>query len=377
MSKEPHIFSGGFWRTSVALLGKFILFAVLGAARSTAADWHVVHLPIKSYRLLAMSVDQDGFIWCGSIHRLVHRYDPRSGEIENIALPYDANVSACVCVGKKVYMLGQSYPRLIIFDQAARKFSEVKYPSETVDAWYGTEAVDGRHFYVFDRAAGLVKWDTQADVGRIIPFPYKGPLPGGGRHVAADNALWCSIHDFSGGKYIPLGIARFDLGKDEFSGHYVFPNRDAALPPFHDAPATLFFPYTLEGKLVPFDFQEKRWCRPLAVPQYGERFGFIGLPTIHQRRWYFSISTYNGTDLGCDGKPYHFCNALLEFDPRSQQFDFITLEANDAYYQISYTLSAGGELYATGSNIREPDGTLNQARRGDVIFWQTKKPERK
>ena len=68
----------------------------------------------------------------------------------------------------------------------------------------------------------------------------------------------------------------------------------------------------------------------------------MGGPTSHRGRFYFSLSTYNGTDTGCDGKPFHFCNSILEFDPHSRQFDFLTLEAKDAYHQIAYTMSAGG-----------------------------------
>ena len=39
-------------------------------------------------------------------------------------------------------------------------------------------------------------------------------------------------------------------------------------------------------------------------------------------RSYFSLSTYNGTETGCDGKPYHFCNAILELDPETRRFEF-------------------------------------------------------
>ena len=46
----------------------------------------------------------------------------------------------------------------------------------------------------------------------------------------------------------------------------------------------------------------------------------------------------------------------------------------NAYHQVSYTLSAGDAFFATGSNIREADGTLNQARAGECVFWQTVKP---
>ncbi len=136
-------------------------------------------------------------------------------------------------------------------------------------------------------------------------------------------------------------------------------------------------PYTLKGKIVPFDFKEKRWCKFLDVPQYGKLFGFMGGPMPHKGHYYFSLSTYNGTDIGCDGKPYHFCNAVLEFDPQTRRFDLPNLEVKDAYHQVAYMLSAKGEFFATGSNIREKDGKLNQARAGEVVFWQTVKPSTK
>jgi hypothetical protein len=174
-----------------------------------------------------------------------------------------------------------------------------------------------------------------------------------------------------------LGIARLDTGKDGFTGWFPFPEDAADLKPFTDPATTFFIPGTLSGKVVPFDFKEKRWCQALAVPQSGKLFGFMGGPVEHQGRYYFSLSTYNGTETGCDGKPYHFCNAILEFDPQARRFEFLTLEAKNAYYQIAYLLSAKGEFFATGSNIREKDGKLNRDRKGELVFWQTVKRKQK
>jgi hypothetical protein len=145
----------------------------------------------------------------------------------------------------------------------------------------------------------------------------------------------------------------------------------AAREPFAGPGATLLLPHTLKGRLIPFDLKEKRWCRRIDVPGYGTRFGFLGGPTEHAGRLYFSLSTYDGTDTGCDGKPYHFLNAVLEFDPATRTFAFLTLEAKGAYHQVAYTLSAGGDFFATGTDIREPDGTLNRDRAGGVVFWQS------
>ncbi len=340
--------------------------------KGLAGRLHVVPTPIRSYRLLSMSQDEDGFLWAGSIHRAVHRYDPRTGEVETIPLPYDATASACLCAGGKVYILGQSYPRLIIHDRETGTFREVAYPSPAPDVWYGVEAPDGHNLYLFDRGSvGVIKWDSRTDTGQTIPWPYKTPPPSGGRIEPRDNALWCYVWDFGGGRYKPLGIARLDLAKDEFTGWYPFPEDGEKLDPYDRPEETVFLPHSLRGRIVPFDFQARRWCMPLEVPRHGELFGFLGGPVVHEGRSYFSLSTYNGTETGCDGKPYHFCHSILEFDPATRRFEFLTLEAEDADYQIAYMLSAGGEFFATGTNIREPDGSLNRDRAGEVIFWQT------
>jgi len=48
---------------------------------------HMVRLPIQSYRLLAMAMDEDGDNWFGSIHHVIHRYTPSTGAVETIPLP--------------------------------------------------------------------------------------------------------------------------------------------------------------------------------------------------------------------------------------------------------------------------------------------------
>ena len=363
------------------LLPVLLMEATLAAAEVAGTPLHIMQMPVASYRLLAMTMDEDGFIWCGSIHRVVHRYDPRSGKVETIQLPYDSSASSCLCVGKKVYILGQSYPKLIIYDRAAKKFSELPYPSPKPDVWYGVGPVANRYLYLFDRGAvGVIKWDTEAESGLAIPYPYGTDLlPSGGHYEAADHAIWCKLWDYSTGQYVPKGIARLDMQTNEFAGIWQFPKEEdsGALAPAADPQHTFYLPWSLKGKLVPFDFQEKRWCKFIDVPKFGELFGFIGLSTPFKGKHLFSLSTYDGDGTGVDGKPYHFCNSLLEFDPQTQQFAFPTLNAADApekYYQVSYTMAAGSHFFATGSNIREADGSLNQARAGECVFWQTLPP---
>src|SRR5262249_17821355 len=104
--------------------------------------------------------------------------------------------------------------------RTSKKFTEVAYPSAKADVWYGTEAIDGRHLFLFDRGgAGVIKWDSQTDTGKVIPWPYKTPFPGGGRYEPRDKALWCHVWDFTGGKYKPPGIARMDIKENQLRLH--------------------------------------------------------------------------------------------------------------------------------------------------------------
>jgi hypothetical protein len=356
-----------------------LVLACLTTAAAIAAplDLRAVPLSAQSPRLLGMSMDDDGTIWIGSTHRRLYRYDPPTGGIEEITLPYDSSISQTICVGSKVYLLGQSYPRLIIYNRITKKFSEAAYPATRPDVWYGTKAIDGRHFYLFDRgSAGVIKWDSTTDTGQAIPYPYKTLMPSSGRFVARDRAIWCAVWDFAEGQYIPIGIARLDVQRDEFTGWFPFPKEDADDQPFSDPATTIFYPFSLKGKIVPFDFSAQQWRRPIDVPEFGQRFGFLGGGPVHNGRCYFSMSTYNGTTTGCDGKPYHFYNGMLEFDPTTRRFEFLTLDVPDAYYQVSYALSAGGHFFAAGNDIRESDGTLSGGKIGRAIFWQSQPVEK-
>ena len=108
------------------------------------------------------------------------------------------------------------------------------------------------------------------------------------------------------------------------------------------------------------------------VPEFGKRYGFIGVSTLHEGKFYFSLSTYDGgDDLGIDGEQYHFANSILVLDPKTREFDFLTLEMPGSYYQVACVLSARGQFYATGSNILTPEGRIVRENRGDIIVWQT------
>ena len=344
---------------------------------------YLVHLPVNSYRLLAMAMDEDGDIWFGSIHHVIHRYTPSTGAVETIPLPpatadyKNLWASQSLPANKKVYILSMDYPRLMIYHRETKTFTEKAYPSAKPDVWYGLSHPDGRHLYLFDRGSvGIINWDTMTETGTVIPYPYKTLMPSFGQYDPRDHAVWCGIWDYAGGQYQPIAITRLDTRTDSFTGIWYFPKDDAELQPCTDPDNTRYYPWTLKGKLMPFDIKSKRWCRFIDVPEYGKRFGFIGFSTPFKGKLYFSLSTYNGgDDLGIDGQQYHFANSILVFDPRSRKFDFLTLDVPGKYYQIAYTLNSGGHFYATGSNILTKEGNIFRENRGDIIVWQTQPPQ--
>ena len=362
---------------TAALFPALLLLASL-TVRAEPLKLHVVPLDgVSSYRLLWMSMDDEGFIWVGSIHRVIHRYDPRTGSIETIKLPFDSTTSSCICAGRKVYLLGQSYPRLMVYHRDEKRFTEHDYPSPKPDVWYGTDLVEGRYLYLIDRGhVGVVKWDTQSDTGTVVRSPYKIGMPTSARYEPRDGAVWCAAWRMNGDIYQPIAIQRLDPKTDTFTGYYPWPDDDdAKLEPYTDPADIYFLPYTLNGKLAPFNLKTKRWHKFVDVPEYGKRFGFLGGGMPHSDgKIFFPISTYDGDDVGVDGKPYHFCNAVLQFDPATRTFEFPTLDVPGAYYQVAYLLSAGGEFFATGVNIFQPDGTLQQTKAGQAVFWQTRPP---
>lgn len=342
----------------------------------SALTLFAVPLPIYSHRLLSMSMDEEGRIWSGSIHRVIHCYDPMNGRAQTIRMPFDTVAASCLCAGGKVYVLGQRYPKLISYNRTSRQFQEFAYPGKSPNVWYAAQTSDQRYLYLFDRQNGIIKWDTEDDSCTVIAYPYKTAFPGSGRYEPSEGSIWCYVTNLTNDLYAPIGLARLDVAANRFTDYYPAPKDDGDLLPFDDPATTLFSVYALRGKLIPFDFKARRFCKFIDVPGYGKDFGFIGGGPTHNGRCYFSLSTYNGTG-SCDGKPHHFLNGFIEFDPVAGAFHMLKLDTGGAYYQIAYMLSARGQFFATGVNILESNGTLNINRKGEVLFWQTAKPTRR
>ena len=277
-----------------------------------------------------------------------------------------------MCVGEKVYILGMKYPRLRIYNTATREWEERSYPTKGVDYWYGTPTSDGNYLMVYnygDRA--VVRWDTRTDKGTVIPYTLDGPPPGSGR-LTEDGAAMYSVTFRM--PYRLIKLARLDLQRDEWTDEWAIPQSDEDIRPLKandPAGEVIWRPHTLKGYLLGFHTGLRRWTDRIRIPGYGDMFHFVGGGVEHDGLIYYSLSTYRGVD----GEHYHFLNACLVFDPETRQFDIMRMPTpGDDYHQVAYTLSAGGRLFCTAHNIRQPDGSLRNGPDGDIIFWQSRLP---
>ncbi|MBI83294.1 MAG: hypothetical protein CMJ81_08875 [Planctomycetaceae bacterium] len=324
---------------------------------------------LQAYRLLDMDMDQEGQIWVGSTRGRFLRYDPQTRLHRLIQIPGGETSSCSVCVGTKVYVLGQKYPRLRVYDRVAGRWQEYAYPTRGVDFWYATPTRDRRQLVMFnygDRA--VVFWDTETDTGSAVSYSLEGPPPGFGFLAEEGRAMYSVVSEWP---YRLLKLVRLDMSAKRWSQEWAIPHSDdqiARIRPGEPDGEVLWMPHTMEGYLLAFHTGLRRWTDRMKIPGYGENFHFVGFSTRHAGLHYFSVSTFDGVE----GRPHHFLNALLVFDLKTRQFDLLRLPStgND-YHQVSYTLSAGGRLFCTGTNIRQADGSLVNGGVGDVIFWQS------
>ena len=240
-------------------------------SRRRAIELHVVPIPVKSPRLLGMSMDDDGFIWLGSTHRArlplrpAHRRDRRRSSCRTTRPPARPSAS-----GDKVYLLGQSYPKLIIYDRAAKKFTRSRLPvGRSRTCGTGRRRSTGGTSTCSTAAAPASSSGTRRPTpGRSSRGRTRRSLPSGGRYVAARRR----------GLVLRVGLHRRAVQADR---HRPPRPEDATRSPASSLPRrtttgrsrsptprpTLFYPHTLKGRLVPFDFKRRRWCKPIDVPR--------------------------------------------------------------------------------------------------------------
>jgi hypothetical protein len=325
-------------------------------------------------RFLAMSMDDRGYIWIGNSTKTLFRYDPRNGAVEAIPMPASIPVgqfiASALAINRKVYLLLEKSPVLAVYHPESGNFTTAQLPSGKANVWYGTTAGRSPYLYLFDRAvSGLIKWDTRNDTYSLIPYPYQGPLPWTGVYVERENAIYCPI--WNGNK-----IARLNLTTSRFDGEYPTPWKDAEPTGLVPLGSQLYVSDHLNGRLLVFNLTSHSWARLIPLADYGKVFGFVGGGIDYRGIAYFSLSTYkNLAGDSIDGKPYHFLDRFLAYDPRAGRFGYLLLpHPPHEYPQTAYLLAGkDGQLYFFGQDIYDPKtGVLEREFHGKAMAYQTR-----
>jgi WD40 repeat protein len=336
--------------------------------------------------ILVMDSDSDGDIWCGTSKGRFLRFNPRTRRHQLIECPGEGAINACLCARGKVYLLGRDYPKLRVYDRRTRTWREYTYPTEKANFWYGATISKGRYLILPNYSGETVLWDTQREEGQLIPYPFKGPTPGIVYVAEGERAAYSLIFEYFGDaaeKYKVLKWVRLDLIRREWSDEWPVPHSKQEIKPqqpTETAGEIIWHPHLKNGKMLGFDTKLRRFTAMLDIPGHGSEFFFAGsgngrgdCGSEYRGIRYYSMSTYDGDDIGIDGKTPHYVNGLLAFDPATKQFDILRLQTEAAYHQTGFTLATKEALFFHSTNIRRPDGSfgkgLNDAS-GQVMLWQ-------
>jgi hypothetical protein len=154
-----------------------------------------------------------------------------------------------------------------------------------------------------------------------------------GFYVKDDHALYSFTLDAK-----PCRLVRFDLTKQAFDA--IIPGAEPGLEITGVNPVgeSVYCADRFTGRLFPFNLVRRKWGKAIPVPGYRKVFGFLGMGTTFRGLALYCLSMYKGTmkwdfnknvylstgdeNIGIDGKPHHFLNRFLVYDPAAEEFGF-------------------------------------------------------
>jgi hypothetical protein len=362
--------------------------------RAFAAEGGRISLPrmtfawqgLQTTRPFTPDVDPEGRIWFGSSKFFC--YDPGLGTtkmLDNTPLegkPY----STCLCQGEKVYVLTQKSPLLYVYNQRTRAYATHQLPDAESNIWFGARVPGDPRLYLYVRnRSKLVVWDTEVDRGHEIPYPESMDL-WSGFYVKDDNALYSFTIDAK-----PCRLVRFDLARQKFDTIIPGPEPGCEITGVNPVGQSVYCADRFTGRLFPFDFVRRKWGAAIPVPGYKKVFGFIGMGTTFNGLALYCLSTYKGTmkwdfnsnkylstgdeNIGIDGRPHHFINRYLVYDPGAGEFGFLEApeEKGKRYPLICYSLVTRNRLFITGYDLGDISRTMKPMgeKEGELCLFQS------
>ncbi len=353
-----------------AMLSPFGLSPARGSSGSSIVPpMHFSWQRSMTTRPFAADYDEAGKIWFGSSeHFFTYDPDVRTTRVIDAAPLGGKPCSACLCQGDKVYILTQKSPDLFVYDRKAEDFTRHPLPDPESNIWYGIRVPGDSRLYLYVRnRSKLVVWDSESERGKEIPYPEAMDL-WSGFYIPGDDALYSFTLEAK-----PCRLVRFDLRTQCFDAVIPAPEGGLEVTGVNPIGNHVYCADRFTGRIFPFDIAHRTWQEPLHAPGHRSIYGFIGMGTSYRGKALYCLSTYKGTmkwdfnrntylstgeeNIGIDGRPHHFINKYLVFDPASQQFDFLEAPVvkGTRYPLICYSIVVGSRLIITGYDLGDVD----------------------
>jgi hypothetical protein len=348
------------------VLGNQIVSAMTVPKKIVLPKMKLQWFGFKTTRPFMPDVDHNGILWCGSAHNFFS-LNTKSMNVEQHETAYLGSnpFSTCLCQDDKVYILAQKSPHLYMYHSVKKEFSKFNLPDPESNIWFGVRVPDDPRLYMYVRNRGkLLVWDSELETGTEITYPDQKMDLWSGFYIADDRA----IYSFTSPER-PCQLMRFDLQKQQFDAPISAPEPGLEITGVNPIGDTVYCADRFTGRIFPFNFKKREWGKPIHVPGFKKVFGFIGMGTTFNGMALYCLSSYYGSskwdfntnkylskgdeNIGIDGKPHHFLNKYLVFDPRTQESSF--LEAPETpgkrYPLICYSKVHQNKLFISGYDL--------------------------
>lgn len=319
----------------------------------------------KTTRPFQPDVDSNGNIWFGSAERFFN-LDTKTMKVQEHETTFlqGKPLSTCICQNNNIYVLAQKSPFMFVYNSEKKQYAKYPLPDPESNIWFGLRVVNDPRLYLYVRnRSKLLIWDCESEKGHEIPYPEKMDL-WSGFYIPGDNAIYSFTLDAK-----PCRLIRFDLAKQQFDIPITAPEPGLEITGVNPIGDSVYCADRFTGRIFPFNFVNRQWGKPINVPGHKTVFGFIGMGTSYNGLALYCISTYKGSmkydfntntylskgdeNIGIDGKPHHFLNKYLVFDPHTQECGF--LEAVETpgkrYPLICYSMVHQHKLFISGYDL--------------------------
>jgi hypothetical protein len=319
----------------------------------------------KTTRPFQPDVDSNGNIWFGSAERFFN-LDTKTMKVQEHETTFlqGKPLSTCICQNNSIYVLAQKSPSMFVYNSETKQYSKYPLPDPESNIWFGLRVVNDPRLYLYVRnRSKLLIWDCESEKGHEIPYPEKMDL-WSGFYIPGDNAIYSFTLDAK-----PCRLVRFDLAKQQFDIPIAAPEPGLEITGVNPIGDSVYCADRFTGRIFPFNYVKRQWGKPINVPGHKTVFGFIGMGTSYNGLALYCISTYKGSmkydfntntylskgdeNIGIDGKPHHFLNKYLVFDPQTQECGF--LEAVETpgkrYPLICYSMVHQQKLFISGYDL--------------------------